>query len=53
MFVFKRNQIDFFKIFFNDFDVLMLRIKINFKNILIYFQAKNTFEKHPTSQYQT
>jgi len=50
----KKYQIDiFFLIFYDDFDVLMLKIKKNKKIILMLFQEKSTFEKHSAIQYQT
>jgi hypothetical protein len=44
----KKNQSDDFLIIFNDFDVLMLKIKKSKKTILIYFQVKNYFKKYHT-----
>jgi hypothetical protein len=44
-----------FLVLSNGFEVLMSKKKKTEKEkiILMYFQAKNTFKKHCTSQYQT
>ena len=50
----KKNQIDVFLVFSDDFDVLMSKIKTKLKKIiLMHFQVKNTFEKCLAPQYQT
>jgi len=42
----KKNQINAFLVFSDDFDVLMSKIKTKLKKIiLMHVQAKNTFEK--------
>jgi len=47
----KYQIIAFFKMFLDDFDLLMLK-KIK-KFILMFFQVKNIFEKHYVSQFKT
>jgi len=43
----------FFYFSVDDFDMFMLQIKKYLKKIiLIYFLAKNIFEKHLTTQYE-
>lgn len=44
----------FFLVFSDNFDLLISKIKKDLKKIiLMHFQAKSTFKKHPTPQYQT
>ena len=49
MFHLNKHQIDDFLVFFVGFDVLMSKIrnKPGKKTILMHFQVKNTFKKHP------